>query len=99
MILALALLVLTMLVNIVLTLSVVGALGTSQMGLIQHIQFQARTTRRALVELLDPEELTEEQKTLDAIVASPVFREAVDQDAEQSCMAYEIDWFGERKNV
>jgi len=59
----------------------VFALQEQQSGTFTEIQHQARVTRKALVQLLDPPEQTEEQKTLNAIVNSPAFKEAVEADA------------------
>jgi hypothetical protein len=72
--------------NIVLAFSAIGYLETVQVqistlsaeGLFQH-----RTTRKALVQLLDPPEQSEEEKNLAAIVSSAAFREAVEADVKE----------------
>jgi hypothetical protein len=86
------------LVNVILTFSVIGAIGISQTVLLAEVQHQARITRRALVELLNPEEPTEQQKTLSAIVNGPEFQRVVEESAgAQGTNA--TDWFGERNDA
>jgi hypothetical protein len=85
MFIAILLLTLLTLGNIVLSLAAIGAVGTSQAVLLAETQHQARITRRALVDLLGPEEPTEQQKALAAIVNSPEFRRVVEDDALAGC--------------
>lgn len=92
---AIVLLTLMVLGNVLLSFSIIGGLGTSQTALFSEVQSQARITRRALVQLLDPPEQTDEQKTLAAVIASPEFSACVIEDARKKCEAQGIDWFGD----
>jgi hypothetical protein len=95
MLVAIIVLALLVLGNVLLSFSIIGSSAQSTAALFSEVQHQARVTRKALVQLLNPEEPTEEQKTLSAIVSSPEFSAAVIEDARKKCEAQGVRWFGE----
>jgi hypothetical protein len=102
MLLVIILLTLLTLADIVLALSSIGYLQTisNQIGALSaEGLFQHRTTRKALVQLLNPAEPTPEETALTIIVNGPEFQKIVEESAGARCTANAIDWFGERNDA